>query len=74
MKKDRVQSHICMTNGLLIYCEKFAYFLMYWEALPHISHLNFLIYEDNLYQCNRQNGKNKIRNVAGTEIAQRNED
>ncbi len=25
-----------MTNGLLIYGEKFAHFLIYWEALPHI--------------------------------------
>ncbi len=25
-----------MTNGLLIYGELFAHFLIYWEALPHI--------------------------------------
>ncbi len=42
-----------MTNGLLIYGEKFAHFFIYWEALPHIwictrSHLNFLTYEKNL--------------------------
>ncbi len=43
-----------MTNGFLIYGEKFAHFLLYTyqEALPHIwlctrSHLNFLIYDDN---------------------------
>jgi hypothetical protein len=42
-----------MTNGLLIYGEIFAHFLIYEEALPHIwlstcSTLNFLIYEENL--------------------------
>ncbi len=42
-----------MTNGLLIYGEIFAHFLIYWKALPHIwlcncSTLNFLIYEENL--------------------------
>ncbi len=42
-----------MTNGLLIYGEKFAHFLINLETLPHIwlctrSHLNFLIYEENL--------------------------
>ncbi len=41
-----------MTNDLLIYSEKFAHFLIYWEALPKVwlctrSHLNFLIYEEN---------------------------
>ncbi len=50
-----------MTNGLLIYGEIFAHFLIYEEALPHIwlcncSALNFLIYEENVrfffYQCN----------------------
>jgi hypothetical protein len=25
-----------MTNGLLLYGEIFAYFVIYWEALPHI--------------------------------------
>ncbi len=42
-----------MTNGLLIYGEIFANFLIYQEALPHIwlcncSTLHFLIYEENL--------------------------
>jgi hypothetical protein len=50
-----------MTNGLLIYGEIFARFLIYEEALPHIglyncSTLNCLIYEENLFffffQCN----------------------
>ncbi len=41
-----------MTNGLLIYGEKIAYFLIYKEALPHIglctrSHLNILIFEES---------------------------
>ncbi len=42
-----------MTKGFLTQSEKFAHFLIYWEALPYIwlctrSHLNFLIYEENL--------------------------
>ncbi len=42
-----------MTNGLLIYGEIFAHFLIFWEARPHIwlcncSTLNFLICEENL--------------------------
>ncbi len=48
-----------MTNGLLIYGEKFAHFLIYWEPLLHIwlctqSHLNFLIWGKLcflFYQC-----------------------
>ncbi len=44
-----------MTNGLPVYGEIFAHFLIYKEALPHIwlcncSTLNFLIlYEENFY-------------------------
>ncbi len=42
-----------MTNGLNIYGEIFAHFLIFQEALPHIglcncSTLNFLIYEEHL--------------------------
>ncbi len=43
-----------MTNGLLIYGEIVAHFLIYYEALPHIwlcnggSTMNFLIYGENL--------------------------
>jgi hypothetical protein len=44
-----------MTNGLLIYGEIFAHFLIYWEALPHHMALQLLhsefpytVYEDNL--------------------------
>jgi hypothetical protein len=41
-----------MTNGLLIYEEIFAHFLIYEEVLPHLrlcncSTLNFLIFEEN---------------------------
>ncbi len=34
-----------MTNGLLIYGEIFAHFLIYEEALPHIWLCNFVIGE-----------------------------
>ena len=41
-----------MTNGLLIYGELFAHFLIYFETLPNIclcncSIMNFIIYEEN---------------------------
>jgi hypothetical protein len=35
-RMKQLQSHICMTNGLLIYGEIFGHFLIYLEALPHI--------------------------------------
>ncbi len=37
LRVEQLQSHICMTNGLLlIYVEIFLHFLIYEEAPPHI--------------------------------------
>ncbi len=68
INKEIHSGAVAKSNGLLIYGEIFAHFLICKEALPEASSycmwlcnfftLNFLIYEKNLifffYQCNIQ--------------------
>jgi hypothetical protein len=35
-RREQLQSHTYMSNGLLIYDKLFAHFLKYEKALPHI--------------------------------------